>query len=117
MSARYKSFDRNGRSITMSVPSDDGGDQEAAYCEAITAIVTADPAEFMVDTWLDEFKLADRWYDGPQKGSSDFRLASLRTQLLYVLRANCDELERAENAARMGGASSFSEWLEEECNG
>ena len=107
---------------TLTVPmSDDGGEQQAAYCDAVAAMVTCDPAELIVDTWLDEFKLYDANSinamgdkPSPVKFTAIFRLASLRHQLLYVLRANCDELEQAENAARLEGAPSFSEWLEEE---
>ena len=93
--------------------SDDGGDQEAAYCDEVAAMVTCDPAELIIDRWLDEFKMADHWHEGLSRGRSEFRLASLRQQLLYILRANTDELERAENAARIEGGQSFSEWLEE----
>lgn len=93
--------------------SSDGGDQEAAYCDWVAATMTAEPAEFIVDTWLDEFKLSD-CFEGTAalKQMATFRLASLRQQLLYVLRANTSELERAENAARMGGDVGFSEWVE-----
>lgn len=87
---------------------DDGYDQQNDYCDYITRSPLGDPAEFIVDAWLDEFKL-----DPTHDQASPFRLASLRMQMLYVLRANCDELERAENAARMEGMPSFSEWLED----
>ena len=87
--------------------SNDGGDQEAAYCDYITASPLGDPAEFIVDGWLDEFSLSN--HDNPE-----FSRSSLRLQLLYILRANCDELERAENAARMGGEVGFEEWMEEQ---
>lgn len=109
MSGRYMgmlSFERKAISKQFAAMSDDGGDQEAAYCDEVTAMVTCDPAELIVDTWLDEFSLVN--HDRPE-----FSRASLRLQLLYVLRANCDELERAENAARLEGGQSFSEWLEE----
>ena len=93
--------------------SDDGGDQEAAYCDDVAATV-GDPSEYIVDCWLDEFIMPSNIPAIGQYQTGKFRLASLRQQLLYVLRANTDELERAENAARMSGSEGgFERWLEE----
>ena len=87
---------------------DDGGDQEAAYCDWIAATMTAEPAEFIVDTWLDGFKLVD---DRAAKTAAE-RLIHLRQVMLFAMRSICTELEMAENAARMGGDVGFSEWVE-----
>ena len=86
----------------------DGNDQIDAYCDYIAASPLGDPAEFIADTWLDQFKLVDDRY----AQTAAQRLANLRKSLLFVLRATCTDLELATNAARLGGEVDFSDWLE-----